>query len=381
MPQKSPPRPVRGIKLFKVSGIQIAIDFSWFIIFFLILWSLSAGYFPRKFPGERVEAYWLAGIIGTFFFFSSVLIHELAHSLMAIRHGMKIHSITLFVFGGISSIEEEAKTPGSEFKIAIAGPLSSFALAGVFHLARYGLGGVLPPLGLEVLWYLAFVNLALGIFNLIPGFPLDGGRVFRSIWWKWKGSITEATKAASFIGKGFAYGLMFLGGIQLLAGYLLGGIWFILIGLFLKNAAEGSYRELLLRQFLDHVKVRDVMIREMETVPPGLSLQKLINDYFLKFGYKGFPVAEGGHVVGVVSIGNIKDVPEEERARKTVRDVMKGIEKGVLISPDASLTDALKMMQSLGVGRLLAAEDGTVRGMLTRTGLFRFLELKTVLQH
>jgi Zn-dependent protease/predicted transcriptional regulator len=382
MPEKkTPPAPTRGIKLFRISGIQISIDFSWFVIFFLILWSLSAGYFPRKFPGETVQNYWLAGILATILFFSSVIIHELAHSLTAIRHGMKIHSITLFIFGGVSSIEEEAKTPGEEFRIAIVGPVSSLVLAGIFWLISGGLRGVIAPIGVSVFSYLAYINLALALFNLVPGFPLDGGRVFRAIWWKWKGSITEATKAASFMGKGFAYGLMFIGGIWILSGFLLGGIWFILIGIFLKSAAEGSYKELLLRQSLDRVKVRDVMVREVETVPADMSLQKLINDYFLKFGYKGFPVARDGQVVGLVSISHVKDLPEEERAAKTVGDVMNKMGDDVLISPDAPLLEALTRMQSLGLARLLVMEQGKLLGMITRTAVMRFLEIKNILHH
>ncbi|MDA8086811.1 MAG: site-2 protease family protein, partial [Nitrospiraceae bacterium] len=213
-----------GIKLLRIAGIQISIDFSWFIIFFLLLWSLSAGYFPRAFPRESATVYWAAGFAATILFFASVLIHELSHSLVAIRHGLSIPSITLFIFGGVSQLSEEAKDPGSELKIAIAGPMSSIVLAGVFYALQALASGSSYPIIGAVMGYLAVINGALAVFNLIPGFPLDGGRVLRAIYWKKKGSLPKATRLASDIGKIVAVILIIFGGLQVLGGALISGL-------------------------------------------------------------------------------------------------------------------------------------------------------------
>lgn len=382
MAEKTPvASPIRGIRLFRIFGIQIAIDYSWFVIFFLLLWSLSAGYFPQRYPGYSSQAYWLSGLFATFLFFASVLIHELSHSVVALRSGLKISSITLFIFGGVSNMTEEPRSPGNEFKMAIAGPASSFVLAGIFWLIRTAIAGNQPPILVAIFSYLAYINLALGIFNLIPGFPLDGGRVFRSIMWKRQHSLKKATKTASEIGKGFAYGLMFLGGMQIIGGFLIGGLWFIFIGLFLRSAAEGSYRELVVRQFLDSVKIKDVMIKDFVSVDANMSVQKLISDYFLKYGYGGFPVEKNGRILGIVSLKDVTGVPEDRQAGTKVEDIMKPLDPEYEIAPEDSLTHALLKMQSEGLGRLMVAEDSKVTGMITRTGLFRFLEMKNILQH
>lgn len=368
-----------GFRLMRIAGIPITVDYSWFIVALLVVWSLSAGYFPRRYAGESTEAYWVAGIITTLLFFASILAHELSHSLVAIRSGIKIPGITLFIFGGVSRLSEDAKTPATEFKIAVVGPLSSFLLAAAFYLVAQGLSGRQPPLTVAVFQYLAFINLALGVFNLVPGFPLDGGRVLRAFWWWKTGSLTRATKVASDWGKGFALTLILVGGLQIFAGNLLGGIWFIFIGMFLRGAAAAGYEDLVMRRSLEGVQVQEVMVRDVVTVPPDLSLSRLVDDYFLKSGYRGYPVVESGRTLGVVSLANVSPVLERDRARVTVREVMVPLGEASVIAPEAPLDEALRKMTARGLGRLLVVKDDRLAGMITKTGLVRLLEMRRIL--
>ncbi|HWP48150.1 MAG TPA: site-2 protease family protein [Candidatus Limnocylindrales bacterium] len=369
-----------GFHLFKIAGIQITLDYSWLIVFALVVWSLSAGYFPHYYPGQSNQAYWIAGLIAAFLFFLSILIHELSHSLVAIRFGIKIPEIILFIFGGISRLSEEAKDPKTELKIAFVGPLSSFALALIFRGMKMGLEGSQPSLSLVVLDYLIWINVAVGIFNLIPGFPLDGGRILRALWWWRTGSLTRATQVASNIGKGFALTLMILGGFQIFMGALIGGLWFIFIGMFLRGIAESGYQELIIKQSLEGVQVQEVMIQEVISIPPELPLRHLINEYFLRYGYRGFPVVQEGKVLGIVSIADVKDFLEGEDGNRTVEEVMIPISNSILIAPEASLAEALKKMVQEGVSRLLVVREDKMVGMITKTGLLRFLEIRHILE-
>ncbi|GLI32863.1 site-2 protease family protein [Desulforhabdus amnigena] len=381
MPSKKGEVPGReGINLFRIAGIQITIDFSWFIIFILILWSLSVGYFPKEFPGQNALAYWFAGLIATLLFFLSVVIHELSHSLMAIRLGMKINEITLFIFGGISKLSEEARTPQDEFKIAVVGPLSSFALAIVFRGAAGALTALQFSFMAAVFSYLSWINVALGVFNLIPGFPLDGGRVLRAfLWWK-TGSIARATKWTSDIGKGFAVALMVIGTFQIFSGRLLGGIWMIFIGMFLRWVAEGGYQEVLIRQALEGVSVREVMVTQMVSVSPEMKVSDLISSFFLKYGYTGYPVMENDEILGVVSLSQVKDLTDEEKENRKVREIMTALSKEICVGPEDSLADALKKMIQQNMSRLLVLDKNQVVGLITKTGLFRFIEIKRLFE-
>jgi len=375
---KNPAESSGGIPLFKIGGIQIRLDYSWFIIFALILWSLSAGYFPRVFPGRSAQLYWAAGAVATFFFFFSIIAHELAHSFMAIRSGIKISEIRLFIFGGVARISEDARSPQEELKIALVGPLSSFALALVFWLT-----GTLvftdQTIGTAIFRYLTFINLALGIFNLVPGFPLDGGRVLRAIWWWKTGSLTQATKVASDIGKWFAVALILLGALQIFAGALIGGLWLIFIGMFLRGIAEGGYQDLVMRQALQGVQVQEVSVKKVVSVSPDLTLEDLANRYFLRFGYKGFPVIADGRVLGLVTLKNLRDISEKERAETVVQDVMIPVGDDIRVAPEDSLTDAFKKMNLHQLDHLVVMEGGLMAGLITKTGLFRYMEIKRIL--
>ena len=370
----------RGISLFKIAGIHIRLDFSWFIIFGLVLFALSAGYLPRTFPGQDVQTYWIAGLVATLLFFASVMLHELAHSLVAIRHGIDIPEITLFIFGGVSRLSQEPSEPKTEFKVAVVGPLTSFALAAVFWALKILLQGFEPSLIVVVIGYLAWINLALGIFNLVPGFPLDGGRILRAfLWWK-TGSLTRATKVAADFGKGFALALMILGALQIFAGALINGLWFIFIGMFLRGMSVQGYEELVIRKSLKGVHVDEVMVREVVSVPPDLTISQLIHDYFLHYAFRGFPVADNGRILGVVSVVAVRQLPREVYDNRRVADIMTPLVDDLLISGKASLAEALMKMTRQEQDRLLVLDHDRLAGLVTKTGLLRFVQIKQILE-
>jgi len=369
----------RGIKLTTVRGIEIRIDYSWFIVFALVLLSLSAGYFPQAYPNQPVQVYWLTGFLATLLFFLSVITHELAHSLMAIRSGIHIPEITLFIFGGMARLSEDARDPKTEFKIAIVGPLTSFALAAVFGLIYYALRGIQPSIVVELFGYLSWINVALGIFNLLPGYPLDGGRVLRAIWWWKTGSVVDATRVASDWGKGLAIALMVLGGLQIFAGNLIGGVWIILIGLFLRGIAEASYQEVALRKTLEGARANDVMIRDVVTASPDMSLKRAISDRFLRYGYRGFPVTDDDQVVGLISLDNVKGLSEEEQEKKTVGQVMEPLNGAMTLKEETPVSEALRRSAQNRSSHFLVMRDGRMVGMVTYTGMLRYMEVRRAL--
>jgi Zn-dependent protease len=377
MKEHEAPRGRGTVPLGRIAGIRINLDYSWFIIFALVLWALVFGYFPSAFRGRPVYEYWIAGTIASVLLFASILFHELMHSLVAIRAGIRIPEITLFLFGGVSRISEEAHDPGAEVRIALAGPLGSFFLALVFWILSTGIHSaafMLPA----IFFYLAQVNLVLGLFNLVPGFPLDGGRVLRAIWWRTTGSFTRATRAAADVGKGVAWIIVILGAVQLFSGALFAGAWMILIGIFLRTVAERGYQELVTRQMLQGIRVRDAMMHEVVSVPPDLPVARLVNEYFFKYGYRGFPVVAGGEVAGIVTLADVRSIPDEERPLRMTREIMAPMSAAIVISPDASLAEALARLQE-GAGRLLVLHGGRLAGIVTRGGLLRFLEIKSML--
>lgn len=368
----------RGFRLFRLGGIEVDVDPSWLLVFALVVWGVSGGYLPRRYPGQSPASYLGAGTATALLAFASVLVHEYCHCLAARSVGIRVRRITLFLFGGVSHMPDEAPTPAAELRIALAGPLSSLALSAAFGAATLAWGRPGSLLA-AVLGYLAAINLTLAIFNLVPGFPLDGGRVLRAlVWWR-TGSLTRATQVAAAAGKGFSVLLMVLGGLQILAGSLVGGLWLILIGLFLRNMAEGGYRDTLLRRALEGVRVRDVMVEDPITVAPELSVDGLVREYILHRGHKGFPVVQGDQVLGLVGLMQARSVREEDRASTRVSDVMIPVEDDLCISPDAPLSLALQAMDRTGADRLLVLRAGRLLGLITRSGVLRFVELRRLL--
>jgi len=282
-----------SILIGKIKGIPIQLHISWFLIAILITWTLAGAYFPATNPGWNQALYWMVGAFTAVLFFASVLLHELGHSIMALREKVPVKNITLFVFGGVAQISREPDSPGAEFRIAIAGPLISLLLAGVFTLL-----GRLPGMAIALaapLAYLGTVNLILAAFNLIPGFPMDGGRVLRAALWKRSGDLRHATLWASRVGRGFAFIFILLGlGQILLTGSFINGLWTIFIGWFLNNAAQNSYQQVLMREALSGIKASNIMLQQCQTVSGDLMLDRLVNDYILTGGQRCFLVADQG---------------------------------------------------------------------------------------
>lgn len=366
----------RGIKLFSLFGFTIRIDFSWLILAILVAWSLAKGLFPYYYKGLASSTYWWMGVAGALGLFVSIIFHEFWHSIVARKYGLPISGITLFIFGGVSEMTDEPREAKTEFLMAIAGPLSSFFLGLVFYLIVLAQGGAwaLPVRG--VLIYLASINVLLGIFNLLPAFPLDGGRVLRSILWKMKGNLRWATRIASRIGGGFALGMIFIGVLSFLSGNLIGGIWWFLIGMFLRNASQMSYRQVLIRRALEGEHVDRFMKPEIVTVSPSTSLEDLLNNYVYKHHFKMYPVVENGRLIGVISLSQLKEIPRDEWGRRTVGEIAERCTDGNTIDPGADAVKALERMGQSKKSRLMVVDRGNLVGILALKDMLDFLSIK-----
>jgi len=372
---------MKGFKLFRVLGIQISANYTWFIIFGLVAWSLAGGYFPSRYPDLTRSAHWVMGFLGAVLLFLSVLAHEVTHSYVAQREGIEVKEITLFIFGGVSQLEKEPEDPRKEFKVAIVGPLSSFALA-IFFWIVSRITAQAPNLLLVtgLMGYLAFLNLSLGVFNLIPGFPLDGGRVLRAIFWSKTGSLRRATQVASETGKWVGTGIILLGLVSILTGNLIGGFWFVIIGMFLRTAAEGGYQQTVTKGALEGVKVRDGMSQAVLSVAPSLRIDRLVEDFYLTHKHITYPVLEDDRVLGIITLKDVKDVPREKWAEKTVRDVMKPLREEILVRPEDGAMEVLQRMVRTGEGRLPVVEGEKLIGIITRRDIMNLLEIRADLR-
>ncbi|MGH7313007.1 MAG: M50 family metallopeptidase, partial [Candidatus Rokuibacteriota bacterium] len=337
------------LTLFRIRGIPVRVHASWLVVFGLIAWSLSVGYFPQQLPGLPLVTHWANGLLAALLLFVSVFLHELSHSLVALSYGIPVASITLHVFGGVSQMEREPDRPGVEFVVAVVGPLTSFAIAAVIAVLQ----AVLTPsaAAAAIMRYLVLVNTVVGIFNLVPGFPLDGGRVLRAGLWKARGDLRWATRVASGAGSAFAFLLIAVGLWQAVAGEFLGGLWFVLIGLFLRQAAVGSYQQLMVRRVLEPLAVRDVMTRDVIHVSPGLPLARVVDEFFWPHHVSSFPVVDDGRVVGIVSVHDLARIPRDRWSAARVAEVMQPLEARRRASPDESLWDAFQKLSQNGVGR------------------------------
>jgi Zn-dependent protease/CBS domain-containing protein len=364
-------------RLGKIFGIEIDIDSSWLIIFILFTWVLGGSYFPREYPHWSKSLYWIMGLATSLLVFVSVLLHELAHSLVALKQGETVQSITLFILGGVSQITEEPKEPLKELAMAIVGPGSSFVIAAVFFFLSRGLRGVSLPLAASAT-YLAVINAALGVFNLVPGFPMDGGRVLRSIIWKATGNLKKATHAASLVGQGIAFLLIFFGVLEILRGAL-SGLWWILIGWFLHHAAVRGYSEVMIRSVLEGMKAENLMTKDFETVPGELSVQALVDDYILKKKERVFLVSDGGDLKGIVCLEDVRQAPKEKWSQARVRDIMTPRERLEAVAPD---TDGNKILASLvtkNIHQVPVMKGGKVEGIICRTDVIRYIQMRSEL--
>ena len=361
-----------AIRLGSIRGIEIGVHYNWLLIFFLVAWSLAMGYFPQSYPGWTQLVYWTTGVIASILLFVSVLLHELAHSFVAQARGLPVRSITLFIFGGVSNIVREAENPRTEFAMAVVGPLSSLVIAGVF----YGLFLVVPnkldPL-VALLSYLALINAFLAVFNLIPGFPLDGGRVLRSIIWGATGNLVKATNIAATVGRLFGWGLIGVGLFQILRGNFLGGLWIAFIGWFLSNAADSSRQETTVQEYLKDFKVKDVMTPNPQTISPGATVLEVVQGIFSQYHRRAVPVARDGKLVGIVTLTNIRGLPQEKWAITPVEAIMT---KAPLqcVSPEDDLARAMALIAEQDVNQVLVCTDSGLVGIISRADIIRHLQ-------
>jgi Zn-dependent protease/CBS domain-containing protein len=362
------------VRLLSVFGIPINVNASWVFIYALITWTLAVGYFPRQLPGLEPIAYWANGLLAAFLLFVSVLIHELAHSLVAIGNGMTVRGITLHLLGGVSQLDEEPPNPRTEFLMAAAGPLTSLGLAALLSLVGVAVDA---PWGDAILAYLMRVNLAIGLFNLIPGLPLDGGRLLRAIVWRSTGDFRRATATASGVGRAVAIGLIALGAWQAFAGSFLSGLWLVLIGLFLRQAASAGQSQATLASTLGSLPVSEVMTREVVTISWNATVGDLVQQFWAHH-VTSFPVVAGGIVRGVATVHDLDRVAVDAWERTSVQNVMRPLTGSMTIEPTATALEALHRASTNGIGRLAVLDGTRLVGYLSLKDLGHVLALRSL---
>jgi len=371
----------RRVRLGTILGFEVGVDASWIVIAVLLTWSLAAGLFPARHPDLSAPTYWAMGIVGTIALFLSVVLHELSHSLVARRHGVEMRGITLFLFGGVAQMGSEPETPRAEFLIAIAGPIASVVIGGVFFLVGMVSAAVSAPIPVTgVLTYVGLVNMILAVFNLVPAFPLDGGRVLRAALWHFKHDLRQATRIASQIGSGFGMVLIVLGAMSLLDGNLIAGMWWMLIGMFLRGAARKSYQQLMVRRALEGEPVSRFMCADPTTVSPDISLSSLVEDYFYQDFHTFYPVVGADGLVGGVSLKQVKNIPRARWGDYIVGDLAERLSESNTIQPDTDAVEVLSSMQKTVISRLMVVEGDRLMGIVTLKDLLRFLALRIELE-
>ncbi|RJR36101.1 MAG: site-2 protease family protein [Desulfobacteraceae bacterium] len=367
----------RRFNLFKLMGFQVRIDLSWIFIALLISWSLSTGFFPFYFQGLNTGTYWMMGIVGALGLFLSIIVHEFSHSLVARKYGMPMKGITLFIFGGMAEMGDEPPSSKAEFMMAVIGPVSSIVIAAIFYAVYTAGGGMIPQPINGVIGYLSFINATLAAFNIIPAFPLDGGRVLRSLLWGIKGDLRWATRISSFIGSAFGFFLIFMGIVSFFSGNFIGGMWWFLIGMFLNSAARMSYQQLLTRRALEGESVSRFMTRDPVTVTPSTTLESFVNDYVYRYNHKMFPVvSDSNQMDGCITTAEIKAVPREEWSNKRVGDILKPCSTDEVIPAETDAVNALSQMNRTGSSRLLVVEGDRLAGVIALKDMLKFLSLK-----
>lgn len=356
----------------RIAGVEIRVDASWTVIVALVTYSLFLR-FDLIYEDLETGAAIALAAGAAILFFASVLIHEMAHALVALSRGIPVKSITLFLFGGATHAKVEARGPGAEFLIAAVGPLTSLALAGVFGAIGIFGNEMLPEAVAGGFGYLGWVNLLLAGFNLVPGFPLDGGRVLRSIVWRATGNINKATRVASTAGQGVGY-LLVAGGLLLVfTEFLATGIWFAAIGWFLAQAARASYMQLQVQRMLEDVEAEEVMASSVTSIPPDINLREAVDDYFMRHDHSAFPVGEDGDTMGLLTLRSVKQVPREDWEQRTVRETMGKLDEQVTVSPGASMDGVLGKLESGEARRVVVVDDGQIVGIITPSDVSRWL--------
>ncbi len=371
----------KKIPLFSLFGFKVGIDLTWLILAVLITWSLAKGLFPTYFEGYANATYWWMGVAGAIGLFASIVFHELCHSLVARRFGMPIKGITLFLFGGVAEMNEEPPSPKAEFLMALMGPVSSVVLGALLALVVFAAGWVdWPEPVTGVLTYLAWLNFILAGFNLLPAFPLDGGRVLRSALWKIKGNLRWATRIASGLGSGIGLFFIIIGIMTFIMGGFIGGMWYFLIGMFIRWASQMSYKQLLIKKALKGEPIKHFMKTDPVTIPASATVKQLVNDYFYKFHYKMFPVADNGDLKGYVDTKQVKELPREQWSEHNVSDVIRPCSETNTVSPETDAMKVLSQMNKTGNSRLLVTEQDRLIGIVTLKDMLKFLSMKIDLE-
>lgn len=365
-----------AINAFSVWGIRVRVDGSWFIAFVVFAWLLSAGYFPTQIPDYPPFTYWIFGTLSSLGLFGCVLIHELSHCVVARRLGIPVRQITLFIFGGVSEMAQtHSSNPTAEFRTTIAGPVASMGL-GIFFLALDIVTRAWVDRGLSAMFdYLYYVNFALAAFNLIPGFPLDGGRVLRAYLWHRTGNLRQATQSASRVGEFFALGLMGFGLMGVLSMHIIPGVWLILIGLFLKKSAETEYQSFELRFGLQNLRVAEIMTPPA-AVDSSMTISEFVNDYVFHYHYRVFPVLENNRFIGMIDVRSLKGIPTEDWPTTKVGGYLCDPAAYRVLNPDTDATDALRILLSEECTKAPVVRNGVLLGLLTRDDLFKLVSLK-----
>lgn len=370
--------PIEGFHLFRLFGFDVKLNLTWLLLGVLITWTLAAGLFPTDYPGLAVGTYWWMGVAGAFGILFSIVFHELSHSLVARHFGLPMGAITLFIFGGVAEMKEEPANPKVEFLMSVAGPLASLLLALLFlSFERFAaaIGLPLPLIGVGS--YLSYINFLLAVFNLIPAFPLDGGRMLRAALWFWRKDLLGATQTASQIGSGFGLALIFLGVLAFLQGQFIGGVWWLLIGAFLRSAATATYRHLVVSEMLRDKPVRDFMQTQPVTVAPQLSIQDFVDDYVYQHHFKMFPVVDDGQLLGCITTRDIKQVPHEQWSSVRIGQRVESCADTNTVSPETPASHLITKMSSPGANsRFLVVEDQRLVGIISLRDLNAYIALK-----
>lgn len=366
-----------SLRIARVFGIPIEIHFTWLFVFGLITWSLAIGYFPRMGPDLSTPTVIALAITATLVFFAALLAHELAHAYVALREGLTVRRITLFIFGGVAQMGREPKTAGGEFRMALAGPLTSLLIGGACWLISRAIGEGGPQL---LFAYLAFINVAVAVFNLLPAFPLDGGRVFRSALWYFTGNLARATRIATLSGQGFAYVFMALGVLQLLSGRAGGGIWLLFIGWFLLQAAQAGYQQVLIRSSLRGVEARDVMRETVSSISPGMTLADFVHGHLMRGRDTEFCVMDDGRLQGMISLDDVKRVPRERWDEATVGEVMTREAQCPTLRPSQSAYEAFLLLTREPASHIIVRDGDRLVGVINRADLLSFIRTRMVLE-
>jgi Zn-dependent protease/CBS domain-containing protein len=372
----------RRITLFKLLGFEVRMDASWLIIAALIVWTLAAGVFPAYYPGLSSATYIWMGVAGAILLFGSIVVHELCHSLVARRYGIPMKGITLFVFGGIAEMDDEPPSANSEFMMAIAGPLASVAIGFIFYGIEAA-GRSSAPIQLTgVLAYLARINWILAAFNMVPAFPLDGGRVLRSLLWRHNHDVRRATRTASKIGSGFGIALMVLGVVNLFFGNIVSAIWWFLIGMFLKSVAQAAYERVVVTSALQGEPIKKFMHTDLDTVTPETTLADLVNQHIYRNHHGMLPVlSDSNRLEGYVTSDQVKNVPRDEWPAHRVEEFVKPATSENTVTPDTESLEALRLMERSQNARLMVVEDGHLVAVVSMKDLMRFLATKLDLEN